>query len=548
MFTHSYIHTVAEASAEHEIAQAEEKGKNRNNQSYVNTYEYENTYRPPFKPKLQQPVHAVSAEFFQQCEQRLQIDGNGPYSPSFSKALTAVSAVLSLAKNKISTITATTAVGGGGTNVKEKANKRKRRKNNGGSAGAETDEDGGRCGGTADIGASKAVETAEVDKSDQHVQQEKEKEKEREKDNVQMVQLLTEYWMLRVGSSKYRTARMVDRDQEEKEEEKSRTTSMVGKRQEEEEKEEEEDDKEGESESESSDSDGNGDSSAAGEGGSDEGSMSAGISKINSSATHTKTEETQGIEGIKDITDVEVHTNIKSDLKEPKSKPKQKLPLELRVNAGRRGSGHNSGQEWVHSAALRDLCRSAPWSTSATGATNANSIVTSTAAGGVGVGGGSTTTTSSAATATNVNKEVGRWGEALVYQHLLQRYPDAVSVEWVNEQEESLACYDLKLLLREKRGANSNSSNCNSNGNGNNGRVITTFIEVKSSRFEHLNAFQLSLNEWEFAVGGSSGVPRPNYDIYRVYNAGDPERVSVRVVRGVYEAVRKGDAQLCLAI
>ena len=72
-----------------------------------------------------------------------------------------------------------------------------------------------------------------------------------------------------------------------------------------------------------------------------------------------------------------------------------------------------------------------------------------------------------------VNKEVGRWGEALVYQYLLNAYPTA-EVEWVNQEEESLACYDLKLLRKDR-----------------DGRVSTTFVEVKSSRFAHLNAFQV---------------------------------------------------------
>ena len=44
----------------------------------------------------------------------------------------------------------------------------------------------------------------------------------------------------------------------------------------------------------------------------------------------------------------------------------------------------------------------------------------------------------------NDTRAVGRWGEALVYQFLLSHYPDW-RVEWVNQEEETRAPYDLKM-------------------------------------------------------------------------------------------------------
>jgi hypothetical protein len=43
------------------------------------------------------------------------------------------------------------------------------------------------------------------------------------------------------------------------------------------------------------------------------------------------------------------------------------------------------------------------------------------------------------------NWDVGRWGEAFVYQYLLQRYPDRTII-WENEHEESKAFYDIRMV------------------------------------------------------------------------------------------------------
>ena len=124
-------------------------------------------------------------------------------------------------------------------------------------------------------------------------------------------------------------------------------------------------------------------------------------------------------------------------------------------------------------------------------------------------------------------QEIGRWGEALVYQLLLLRHPKA-SITWLNKDRETQAYYDIKL---EEKVSGSN-------------HVVTTFIEVKTTRFESLNVFDISPNEWAFA----SGNPPVHYDVYRVYNAGDPENVRVQIVRNLLNSIVEHRVRLCLAI
>jgi Domain of unknown function (DUF3883) len=172
-------------------------------------------------------------------------------------------------------------------------------------------------------------------------------------------------------------------------------------------------------------------------------------------------------------------------------------------------------------------------------------------------------------------KAVGRWGEALVYQYLLQQSSSlsssssglgtgtgaglkgvkgvstssqgavgaapaaVVSVEWMNSTEETKAVYDL--ITRE-------SKSVVNTGIGASGRPTsiteTTYIEVKTTRFDDLNTFEISLWEWQFATSN----PRVRYHIYRVYNAGDPKKVRIVVIEDVLEMITARRVRLCLNI
>ena len=136
-------------------------------------------------------------------------------------------------------------------------------------------------------------------------------------------------------------------------------------------------------------------------------------------------------------------------------------------------------------------------------------------------------------------RAVGRWGESLVYQYLRQSLSSSSTVEWLNIKEESRAGYDI-IIQQPMKVING-------------GRIVynqstqlskTTFVEVKTTRFDDLNTFEISLWEWQFATAN----PRVNYHIYRVFNAGDLKRVRVVVIENILELITSRKVRLCLSI
>lgn len=146
-------------------------------------------------------------------------------------------------------------------------------------------------------------------------------------------------------------------------------------------------------------------------------------------------------------------------------------------------------------------------------------------------------------------RAVGRWGEAMVYQYLLAQSLSSGSsssssslsptVEWLNIEEETRAGYDL-IVRQPKRLID--------NGIGTAGRnsmiTETTYIEVKTTRFDDLNTFEISLWEWQFATSN----PRVRYQIFRVFNAGDSKRVRIVVVEDLLELITSRKVRLCLNV
>lgn len=122
-------------------------------------------------------------------------------------------------------------------------------------------------------------------------------------------------------------------------------------------------------------------------------------------------------------------------------------------------------------------------------------------------------------------RAVGRWGEELVYNYLLAMFPARENhvVEWLNAEQETNSFFDIKVT--------------------NVSTGTATFVEVKSTRFDDKNAFEISPWEWDFAT-----KPSVNYHIYRVYNAGDRERVRVHVVRDPAKLVREHRISMALVI
>ena len=126
----------------------------------------------------------------------------------------------------------------------------------------------------------------------------------------------------------------------------------------------------------------------------------------------------------------------------------------------------------------------------------------------------------------NDTHSIGRWGESLVYQYLILK-ENKSRVTWMNIDEEARASYDITVITPID-----------------NNREITTYIEVKSTRYSHNNVFELSLWEWEFATK----KPSVNYNIYRVFNAGDPKKVRIVIIKDVLRMITEGSIKLCIAI
>lgn len=139
----------------------------------------------------------------------------------------------------------------------------------------------------------------------------------------------------------------------------------------------------------------------------------------------------------------------------------------------------------------------------------------------------------------DVLREVGRWGEALVYNFIQTKHPTA-DVVWVNKDGETRSPYDIVVTLPKDVVATDGTNSST----GSTAGPSTIYIEVKTSRFPDLNVFDLSMCEWEFATCD----PYINYHIYRVYNAGDPSRVHMARVVDIKRAIQAGTVRLCLAI
>eukprot|EP00850_Spirogloea_muscicola_P004410 SM000019S04954 [mRNA] locus=s19:180237:191954:+ [translate_table: standard] len=101
-------------------------------------------------------------------------------------------------------------------------------------------------------------------------------------------------------------------------------------------------------------------------------------------------------------------------------------------------------------------------------------------------------------------KVTGRWGEEFVYKQLVAKHgPD--NVQWMNEQVESGACFDL-ILKPEGGGA-------------------LHYVEVKSTSSDDKEWFEISPKEWEFAR-----TQKDRYHIMRVYNAGQGSEGKATIV------------------
>ena len=134
-----------------------------------------------------------------------------------------------------------------------------------------------------------------------------------------------------------------------------------------------------------------------------------------------------------------------------------------------------------------------------------------------------------------VNYEIGRIGECIVFQYLRRQFETKLSpstkapmynVCWLNAIEDSRAAYDLTVDPSSSVGG------------------VRIFVEVKSSRYDDNNVFQLSLWEWDFL----SQEPTVQYHIYRVFSVLDKQKTRIVILTNIRRLVELGRVQICLSI
>ena len=123
--------------------------------------------------------------------------------------------------------------------------------------------------------------------------------------------------------------------------------------------------------------------------------------------------------------------------------------------------------------------------------------------------------------------EVGNWGEHLVYQYLLAKKESRMisDVIWLNQEEEQGKPYDFEVIFA------------------NEAETITHYIEVKSTLSESKEVFPISVQQIKFAT-----EKKENFHIYRVFNAGNPEKVRLIRIHDLYLRMTQKQVKLCMLI
>lgn len=123
--------------------------------------------------------------------------------------------------------------------------------------------------------------------------------------------------------------------------------------------------------------------------------------------------------------------------------------------------------------------------------------------------------------------EIGHWGEALCSQYL-QRQKELGNIKdyiWKNRDEEAGCPFDFEVKVADKKGSQ------------------TIFVEVKSTASEGKEAFEISLQQVKFA-----NSLKDNFHIYRVFNAGNPERVKLIRIKNLQKWLSTKQVKLCIVI
>ncbi|XP_053389615.1 uncharacterized protein LOC128552592 [Mercenaria mercenaria] len=123
--------------------------------------------------------------------------------------------------------------------------------------------------------------------------------------------------------------------------------------------------------------------------------------------------------------------------------------------------------------------------------------------------------------------DVGHWGEALVAQYL-QKQKELGNIQdysWKNCEEETGFPFDFEIQLKGDDGGHRN------------------YIEVKSTVSESKEVFEISVQQVRFA-----NQMKSSFHIYRVFNAGNPERVKLIRISNLDMRLSTKQVKLCMLI
>ncbi|XP_021342125.1 uncharacterized protein LOC110442712 isoform X2 [Mizuhopecten yessoensis] len=125
-------------------------------------------------------------------------------------------------------------------------------------------------------------------------------------------------------------------------------------------------------------------------------------------------------------------------------------------------------------------------------------------------------------------EEIGQWGETLVYYYLLQMKEissDIIQVTWKNEHKETGLPYDFEMHVATETG------------------ISVIYIEVKSTLSDKKEVFEISAPQIMFAQ-----EQKEDFCIYRVFNAGDTEKVRLVRIHNLALCMDQKQVRLCMVI
>ena len=128
----------------------------------------------------------------------------------------------------------------------------------------------------------------------------------------------------------------------------------------------------------------------------------------------------------------------------------------------------------------------------------------------------------------NDDSFVGRWGEELVDRYLQKQrnLGNILSYEWMNDGDEKGLPYDFVVRFSDQDNS-----------------VHTDFVEVKSTKYNEKSVFEISVQQIKFAE-----EMRDNFHIFRVFSAGDMEKVRLIRIYDLNTRLTQKQVKLCMLI